>query len=458
MYSTTSIKQKVFLFVKIFLPILIYQLANYSASFIDTMMTGQYSTVHLAGVSMATSFWNPLFSFLTGIISALVPIIGQHLGRGDRSKIRQEFHQFIYMSLLLSLAFLGLLLLLARPVLAALDLEPAVFDVAKAYLAYLSVGIVPLFLFSVCRGFFDALGLTKLSMYLMLLLVPFNTGLNYLLIYGKFGLPEMGGAGAGLGTALAYWLLMLVVLGVMITHPSIRAYRLGKFSAFNGRLLWSGFQLGLPIGGSIFAEVAIFAVVGLLMANYSTQMIAAHQSAMNFATLMYAFPVSVSTALPITVSYEIGAGHLDGARHYARIGRILALAFAGFTLTFLYLFRQKIAGLYGSDADFIQLTGVFLTYSLCFQLADAYTAPIQGILRGYKDTRLPFILGVAAYWGVSLPLALILEHWTTLGPYSYWIGLIMGIVASGALLALRLKKVQANLEVIKVEQVPDAFI
>lgn len=205
MYPTHTRKEKFLLFLKIFLPILIYQFANFSASFIDTMMTGQYRTLDLAGVSMATSLWNPFFSFLTGIVSAMVPIIGHHLGRGNRDKIREEFHQFVYLALGLAVILFVLVKVVAGPVLGLLHLDAEVESIAKSYLNYISIGILPLLLFSVCRSFFDALGMTRLSMNLMLLLVPFNSLFNYLFIYGKLGFPTLGGAGAGLGTALAYW-------------------------------------------------------------------------------------------------------------------------------------------------------------------------------------------------------------------------------------------------------------
>lgn len=117
------------------------------------------------------------------------------------------------------------------------------------------------------------------------------------------------------------------------------------------------------------------------------------------------------------------------------------MGFAGFTLTFLYFFRGQVAGLYGHDAEFIQTTSNFLTFALFFQLADAFAAPLQGILRGYKDTTMPFVIGVGAYWSMSLPLAFLLGNTTDLGPVAYWIGLIMGIVSCGLLLQLRLKKV-----------------
>ena len=445
MHQTHNLNQRMRLFISIFLPILIYQLANFSASFVDTTMTGQYDTLHLAGVSMATSLWIPFFDLLIGIVSALVPIIGHHLGQGKKEKIASDFYQFIYLSLGLSLILFALVFVGAPLVLAHLGLEPLVEEVAKNYLWYLALGIIPLLLFSTIRSLFDALGLTKLSMYLMLLLLPLNGSFNYALIYGAFGFPEMGGAGAGLGTSLAYWVLLLISLLVAVKHPKVRAYELWKIRPLDKKGFIEGIRLGLPIGGTFFAEVVIFSVVGLVMAKFSSLIIASHQAAMNFSNLMYAFPMSISTSMSIIVSYEIGANRPDDVRKFCKLGRLTALGIAGFTFLFLYILRDRVAALYGSDTEFIRMTSVFLTYSLFFQLADTFAAPLQGILRGYKDTQVPFYLGLIAYWGVSLPLGLFLDYYTSLGPYGYWIGLIASLVTSGILFQWRLNRLAKNI-------------
>lgn len=442
MYQTETIKEKIFLFLKLFFPILVYQFANFSASFIDTMMTGKFSSTDLAGVSMAGSLWNPFFSLLVGVVSALVPIIGHHLGQRNHHLVKVDFHQFLYIGMVLSALLWVLVTFLAIPALGQFHLAPKVMTVGQGYLSFMAVGIFPLILFSVCRSFFDALGLTTLSMYLMLLLVPFNALFNFILIYGKWGFPKMGGAGAGLGTALSYWFLLAVVVVVMLVHPTIKSYHIWQWTAPNRTLLKQGFLLGLPIGLQIFAEVSIFAAVGLLMARFSTTVISASQSAMNFATLLYAFPLSISIAMPIAISFEIGSGNAQSARDFSKIGRLTAMIFACLTLTVLYFLRREVAYLYGSGHHFIKLTTEFLVYAFFFQLADAFTAPIQGVLRGYKDTRYPFVIGVSAYWGLAFPVGWGLDMMTTLGPKSYWIGLIVGLFSCGILLRLRLAYIE----------------
>ena len=439
MHTTETIKDKIILFLKIFFPILIYQFANFSASFVDTTMTGQYNTLDLAGVSIATSLWNPFFTFLTGIVSALVPIIGHHLGQGKKKEVSSDFYQFLYLALALSIVLFGLVFFLAPIVLQFMGLEVAVSSVAIRYLWLLAIGIIPLLLFSVVRSLLDTLGLTKLSMYLMLLLLPLNSGFNYLLIYGAFGFPELGGAGAGLGTSLAYWALLLISVLVLLKHKKLKEYQLQRPMPLQIKKIKEAIYLGLPIGGTVFAEVAIFSAVGLIMAKFSSLIIASHQSAMNFSSLMYAFPMSISTAMAIVVSYEVGAKRLEDAKKYIKIGRLSAMAFAILTLSFLYVFRENVASLYGHDPEFIQLTASFMTYSLFFQLADTFAAPLQGILRGYKDTVIPFYLGLLGYWGVAIPLGLFLDYSTNLDAYSYWIGLIVSLVVSGLLYQWRLQ-------------------
>ena len=446
MYSTQHLKDKIILFLKIFFPILIYQFANYSASFVDTTMTGQYNTMDLAGVSMATSIWNPFFTFLTGIVSALVPIIGHHLGQGKKKEVSSDFYQFIYLAFGLSLVLLSMVLFLAPPVLYHIGLENEVAAVAVRYLWYLSIGIIPLLLFSVVRSLLDSLGLTKLSMYLMLLLLPLNSGFNYLLIYGAFSFPELGGAGAGLGTSLAYWCLLGISVTILLKQKKLKEFHLEKPLPLDVAKIKEGIRLGVPIGGTVFAEVAIFSAVGLLMAKFSSLIIASHQSAMNFSSLMYAFPMSISSAMAIVVSYEVGAKHFDDAKIYIRLGRWTALIFAVFTLSFLYIFRYRVASLYGNDPKFIESTAVFLTYSLFFQLADTFAAPLQGILRGYKDTIVPFYLGILGYWGVAIPLGYVLDQVTDLGAFAYWIGLIASLIVSGCLYQWRLHVIMKRLK------------
>ena len=136
---------------------------------------------------------------------------------------------------------------------------------------------------------------------------------------------------------------------------------------------------------------------------------------MNFSNLMYAFPLSISSAMAIIISYEFGARRMDAVKSYSKLGQLTALGFSIFTLIFLYL-RYDLAELYGHEPDFLKMTAIFMTYSLFFQVADVFAAPLQGILRGYKDTKVPFYLGVLTYWGITFQLASCLKKSLDLVP------------------------------------------
>ena len=280
----------------------------------------------------------------------------------------------------------------------------------------------------------------------MLLLLPLNGFFNFLLIYGIAGLPELGGAGAGLGTSLAYWALLLISISVIRKHKKVKPYHIERIQPLDKAALLDALKLGLPIGGTVFAEVAIFSGVGLVMSKYPSLVIASHQAAMNFSNLMYAFPLSISSAMAIIISYEFGARRMDAVKSYSKLGRLTALGFSIFTLIFLYFLRYDLAELYGHEPDFLRMTAIFMTYSLFFQVADVFAAPLQGILRGYKDTKVPFYLGVLTYWGITLPVGFLLEKVTGLGPYSYWIGLIASLIVSGLCYQWRLNRIVKRYE------------
>ena len=200
--------------------------------------------------------------------------------------------------------------------------------------------------------------------------------------------------------------------------------------------------IGLPIGFAIFVETSIFAVVALLMSNFNTVTIAAHQVAMNFATLLYMVPLSISSALTILVGFEVGAGRHKDARQYSYLGMGMSVGMAGICAIILLLFSVQVATIYSREVAVIQMAQQFLIYALFFQLSDAIAAPIQGALRGYKDVNVTFITAFVSYWIVGLPAGYYMASYTSLGAVGYWIGLILGIAVSAVGLSGRLLIVQ----------------
>lgn len=437
------LKKKPFKLATIVLPILVTQVALYMMTFFDILMTGRYDTYHLAGVTIGSSFWVPVYTGLAGILMGLTPIIAQYIGARRTEEVRPSVQQGLYVSVALAAIVFAIILFAVAPILEAMPLESEVRIVAADYLKGMSFGLLPLFAYTVLRSFFDALGATRVSMFIILLSAPINIFINYLLIYGNWGFPELGGAGAGYASGITYWLVFFIACSV--------AWRRKPFNEFN---LFNGWEkvsfrrwkvillIGVPIGISIFVETSIFSAVTLMMSNYSTAVISAHQIALNFTSLLYMLPMSISMGATILVGQAVGAGQMRDAKQYSYLGVGLAVAFSFVSIAILLVFRAPIASLYTTDGQIIGLATQFFIYAALFQMSDAIQAPVQGALRGYKDVNMTFIMAIVSYWVLGLPIGYAMATFTDLGPYGYWVGLIAGLTVGAITLTIRLIYIQ----------------
>lgn len=439
MKPTLTTKEKLVQLLHILVPILITQLTMFSMNFFDTTMSGHYSPEDLAGVAIGSSLWVPVFTGLSGILLAVTPIIAQLVGAKKQQDAAFSFLQGLYLSVLLAVIVIVFGSFLLDPLLNIMSLENKVEQVAHDYLVALSIGMIPLFMYNVARSFIDALGKTRTSMVITLISLPVNIIFNYLLIFGKFGFPKLGGVGAGYASAITYWVITAIALIVIATQRPFSTYRIfQKFHPISLKKCMEIMKIGIPIGLSIFFETSIFAAVTLLMSNYDTITIASHQSALNFASFLYMFPLSVSMALTIVVGFEVGAKRLRDAKIYSWLGVFIAILISILCGLVLLLFPTEIASLYTKDPKVLTLTTQFLLYALFFQLSDAIAAPIQGALRGYKDVNITFFMSLISYWVIGLPLGYLLAKHTDMGAFGYWAGLIAGLAVGAICLSTRL--------------------
>lgn len=446
MQETKTLSDKMIQMIKIVLPILITQLALYLLTFFDVLMTGKFSIDHLAGVSIGSSLWVPVYTGLTGILLGITPIVAQLVGAKKKEEVRIFVQQGFYIALLLAIIIFVAVLLLIDPVLQRISLEDSVREVAKKYLYMMSIGLVPLFLYSVIRSFIDALGKTRVSMVITLLSAPINIALNYVFIYGKLGMPALGGVGAGLATALTYWLIFLISIVIVYRNkPFAELHIFNGWSAPSLQKIGSITKIGFPIGISIFAETTIFSAVTLFMSAYSTEVISAHQIAMNFTSLLYMIPLSIAMGATILVGHEVGANRFKDAKTYSWLSVVTAVLFSFISASILLLFKEQIASIYTNDQAVITLTIQFFFFAALFQLSDAIQAPVQGALRGYKDVTITFIMSIVSYWVIGLPTGYILANYTSFERFGYWIGLIVGLTLGAITLCSRLIYLQKRI-------------
>ncbi|MFS0823319.1 MATE family efflux transporter [Bacillus sp. 1P02SD] len=443
MNQTFSLTEKNKLFLHILFPILITQVGLNLINFVDTMMSGRAGANDLAGVAIGSSLWVPVYTGLSGILVAITPIIAQYVGAKQRDKVPYSVMQGVYISIVIALVVAVVGSFVLDPILDIMKLESEVREIAKEYIIGLSFGIVPLFVYSVLRSFIDALGHTRVTMIITLSSLPINVLFNYLLIFGKFGFPELGGAGAGYATAITYWMIVIIAVWIILTRPPFVEYRVFRKLYAVSLPSWAEIlKLGLPIGFAIFFETSIFSAVTLLMSEFNTITIGAHQVAINFSSLLYMIPLSISMALTIVVGFEVGANRFKDAKQYSILGICIAVLMAIVCAMIIFVFQVPIAKLYSTNEAVITLTTQFLIYAIFFQLSDAIAAPIQGALRGYKDVNTTFVMTLISYWVIGLPVGYVLAKYTSLGAFGYWIGLIVGLAAGAITLSGRLLIVQ----------------
>ena len=424
--------------LSVMLPIICTQIAIMGMNFFDASMSGQAGDVDLAGAAIGGNIWMPIQTGISGILMAAMPLVANLLGAGEKEKITVVVRHGLVLALGFALLVLGCGIALLPHFLQGMGLAPEVYHVALWYLAGLGLGVVPFFMITPLRSLVDTLGYTHLTMRIYLLALPINACLNYVLIFGKLGLPRLGGVGAGVASGLTFWLLLAIFAWVVSRLEPFKSYHIFGFVRPVYSWLKEYLRIGVPMGISIFMETSIFGVVALFIAKFGTETIAAHQAALNFSSLIYMLPLSFSLALTIVVGVEYGAKNYQGARDYVTIGLQTSLGIAGFYMLAEYFLREQIAFIYTNNVEVVALVKVFLLYAIGWQAGDAIAAPIQGILRGYKDVNATFWASMLAYWGICLPLGLFLDYKVGNGAFAYWQSLDCGVISSATLLSIRL--------------------
>ncbi|SDU32869.1 MATE family efflux transporter [Geopseudomonas guangdongensis] len=423
-------------------PIIIAQLAHTAMGFVDTLMAGRVSAHDLAAVALGNSIWVPVFLLMTGILMAVTAKVARHAGAGDFARIGPLVRQGLWLGLLVGL-LAGGLLWGARPLLQMMQVDAALIDPAMGYLQAVAVGFPAVALYQVLRCFSDGLGRTRPSMVLGMLGLLLNIPANYVFIYGKLGVPAMGGVGCGWATALVMWFLLGGMLLWVRWAPVYRSSQLfTRFEAPQPAAMRPLLGVGLPIGISVFAEASIFSVIALLIGSLGATVVAGHQIALNFSSMIFMIPYSLAMAATVRVGQALGRGAPRDARFAAGTAMLLALAYACCSASLMLPLREAIARLYTSDPQVVALAAGLIVYSALFQFSDAIQVTAAGALRGYQDTRVTMLITLLAYWGIGLPVgyALGLSDWLgqPSGPAGLWQGLVVGLTCAALLLGWRL--------------------
>lgn len=427
MYQGKNIREQAIIFAKLLFPVLVYQIISYSSGMIGTFMAGHYSPTDLAGVSMGVNIWNPIMYTLNAIVLAIIPIVSQLIGKGREEEIPTKVRQFLYIAVIISIVLIIGLNTLATPIVDSLGMDESIAIITKNYLFYESFGVLSIFLYVVLRAFMDSLGLTRLSMIMMIISVPVNVLFAYSFIFGKFGMPELGGAGNAVAVSLTYTVLFFIALVLTLKHPKINKYKIFKKEGIIFSHWGEIFKLGVPIALATALETVVFSTLSLMVSRFDTTIIASHQAALNFSGFLYSLPVSVANTATIIIAYHVGAKDYKMAKRYTALSVVMGMIFAFIAGLIVWMFNTKIPYLYSNDECVILLTAHLIIYAIGFAICDSFASALAGVLRGYKKV-LPICVAMfIGYYLVGIPTAYYLVFTRGIGIDGLWIGWIIGL-------------------------------
>lgn len=422
------------------LPLIGGHLAQFAIGLTDTVMMGWYGVPELAALTLAGSFFFTLFLFGSGFGWANMPMVATYAARGDHVQIRRSTRMALWLSILYFCATLPLVWF-SGSILRAMGQSEAISDLAQSYLRIAGLGMLPALGVVVLKNYLAALEHTRIVLWITLAAAVANALLNYALIFGHWGMPELGIRGAALASVSVQVLsLVLVALYALRVLPEDALFV--RFWRPDWDMFGRVFQLGWPIGLTTLAEVALFAGSSVLMGWLGTVPLAAHGVALQVSSAAFMVQLGLSNVATVRAGAALGRGDLD---HLLRGARVLVWLGAGAVLVTVALFLllpQTLIGLFIAPGDpdraAIVAAGTgLLAMAALFQTVDAAQVIHVGLLRGLHDTRMPMMMAAVAYWGVGMPAAWVFGFALGWGGMGVWFGLVLGLAVAAVLLMTR---------------------
>lgn len=425
-------------------PLILTNVAQNALMTSDVILMGWLGSEALAAGALGTNLYFAFLIFGIGLVSAASPIIAEELGRKRHSvrEVRRTVRQGFWAAITVAIpiwivSWNGELLLLA------MGQEPALAKAAGDYMRALQWSLLPFLLYLVLRSFLAALERPGWPLLISILAVPVNLGAAYCFMFGKFGMPELGLIGAGVGTVISSTFMFLALALVISLDRKLRRYFLfGRFWRADWpryKTLWT---IGVPIGLTLAFEVTIFNAAALLMGRIGSNELAAHAIALQIASFCFMVPFGLSQAATVRVGRAYGAQDASGVARAGWTAFALGVGFMVITASLMLFTPRLLLSAFLDLADpknlpVIGFAASFLVMAAVFQLADAAQAVGAGMLRGLQDTRVPMIYAAFGYWGIGLPLGVILAFGTSLQGIGIWIGLATGLAVVASLMLWR---------------------
>jgi MATE family multidrug resistance protein len=420
-------------------PVIIGQVAVFSMNFVDTVMAGRLpdKEISLAALGIGGAVWSAMLMFVLGTLMVVQPSVAQLDGARMKSEAASQTRQALWIALALGVPF-WLVCYFSEPLLTGFRIDPLIVPQAAGYLRAVSWGAPGLSLVFLLRFFSEGTGNTRPTMFYGVAGALLNVPLNYVLMFGKLGLPAMGTVGCGYATSIVIWLQFLLLTLYIANHRHYRPFALmSHFEKPDWQQILGLLKVGIPIAVAIFVEGSLFVGAALLIGRLGPVPAAAHLIAINFSALMFMIPVGMSSAISIRVGNAIGRRDMEAARYAGMIGFLIILGVQTVSATAMLLFPELIVSIYTDDLVVAPLAASLLLYAAIFQYPDGLQIVAAGALRGYKDTRMPMLYMIISFWLVGMTLGYNLTFNQGMGPAGMWVGMIAGLTIAAGLMLLR---------------------
>ena len=419
-------------------PLIINNLSIAGMQFADAVMAGRLGAEALAAVAVGGSVWFLGFTVMLGLMMAISPIAARHYGAGNPSLIGRYTRQGLWLSAALGISIFVLAQLFVEPALRFVGIATEFRDLTVGYVRAIMFGAPAICAFLAFRFTTEGIGHTRPIMYISLFALVCNVFLNYVLMFGHFGAPALGVVGCGLASGITMWLIMIGLGTYVYVHPRYRPLDIfARVAPIRMPIIKEIFSLGTPIAMTITAEAGLFSAVSILMGTRGANIAAAHQIAINFAATMFMIPLALSSASTIRVGLALGAGNSAAARFGGVTGISMCGVFMACTAVFLLVFRDAVVSLYTNDLAVQAIAISLLLMAAIFQIGDGIQIGAAGALRGYKDTRVPMVINLFAYWFLAFPLAYLAAITYRLPPQYTWAAFVLGLSVAAILLTIR---------------------
>jgi len=415
-------------------------------SFIDNIMVGQLGTAELAAVSLGNSFMFIAMSIGIGFSTAITPLIAEADSSDNLQQARSAYKHGLFLCTTLGI-LLFLMVYFSKPLMYLMNQPEEVVALAIPYLDLVAFSLIPLVIFQAIKQFSDGMSMTKYPMYATILANIVNVALNYVLIFGKFGFPELGIVGAAYGT-LASRIIMVLYLGILLRYKkrSARIVKNIKIFVLEGLMIKRVINLGSLSAMQMFFEVAIFTSAIWLSGLLGKNPQAANQIALNLSSMTFMVAMGLSVASMIRVGNQKGLQNFKELRRIAFSIFLLGFLFAVFFAGIFFIFHKSLPNIYVdlSDAanyvdnmEVLSIATKLLLAAAFFQITDSLQVIVLGALRGLQDVKIPTVLTFISYWVIGFPVSYFLGKEDMYGSFGIWLGLLAGLSTAAILLFIR---------------------